>query len=410
MKRHIISPLFVGLFLCACNQAITQNPTSGSSITTIPANYQGYCTLVSSTETTPDSTDEAMRLLVPAITNDDWVDGPGEAIVTIVEYVDYQCPGCAGLAPDLDQLRLDYPDELRIVVRHFPNPVHDKSLISAQAAEAAGVQGGFWPMTKTLFERRAEWSLLNAQDFEDWLQLAAVNIGIDPEILVNDLKSQVIIDKVNAAREEAISLGIPYTPFLVINGVMYQGPREYSILKDVISLMLLEERQITGCPPYTIDAAKQYIATLETEKGAIVIQLFPDKAPFAVNSFVYLARNGFYNDITFHRVVQGYLAQTGDPSGTGYGGPGYAFPNEITDSLKFDSPGVVGMANAGPDTNGSQFFITMVPMSDLNGEYTVFGKVIQGMEVVRSLSERDLSQGTTIAKGDKIYQVIVEVK
>ena len=97
--------------------------------------------------------------------------------------------------------------------------------------------------------------------------------------MLSDLESQPLVDKVLAARDEAIRLGIPYTPFLVINGIMYQGPREYTSLKDVIKLLLLEERQVTGCPPFTIDATKQYIATIVTEKGTILIQLFPDKAP-----------------------------------------------------------------------------------------------------------------------------------
>ena len=109
---------------------------------------------------------------------------------------------------------------------------------------------------------------------------------------------------------------------------------------------------------------KQYIATIHTEKGDIVIQLFPDKAPLAVNSFVFLARQGWFDGVTFHRVIPGFAAQAGDPSGTGKGNPGYFFNNEISD-LKFDKPGMVGMANSGPDTNGSQFFITFAPAAHL---------------------------------------------
>ncbi len=156
--------------------------------------------------------------------------------------------------------------------------------------------------------------------------------------------------------------------------------------------------------------SKQYIATILTEKGAILIQLYPDKAPYAVNSFVFLANRGYFDGITFHRVIKGYLAQTGDPSGTGYGGPGYTFPNEIDDTLMFDAAGMVGMANAGPDTNGSQFFITLTAMPDLNGSYTIFGQVIQGLEVVKNLSERDQSLGTPLSDGDKIISVTVEEK
>lgn len=191
---------------------------------------------------------------------------------------------------------------------------------------------------------------------------------------------------------------------------MWQGPREYYSLMEVVNLLLLEERQFTGCPPFTIDITKQYIASIETEKGTIVIQLYPDKAPVTVNSFVFLSMNGYFDGITFHRVVKGYLAQSGDPSGTGYGGPGYSFINEIDTTLKYNKAGVVGMANIGPDTNGSQFFITLSPLPTLDGSYTIFGQVIQGLDIVQSLSERDSSQGIPLSPGDKILHVTVEVK
>src|SRR4030065_1816918 len=129
-------------------------------------------------------------------------------------------------------------------------------------------------------------------------------------------------------------------------------------LATVIRLTLLEDMQFTQCPPMTINPTKGYVATLPPEKGDIVIELYADKAPLAVNSFIFLARNGWFDGVTFHRVMSGFVAQAGDPSGTGYGTPGYAFKNEISCDLKFDGPGVVGMANAGADSNGSQFFIT----------------------------------------------------
>ena len=147
----------------------------------------------------------------------------------------------------------------------------------------------------------------------------------------------------------------------------------------------------------TIDPGKQYIATLETEKGEIVLQLYPDKAPLAVNSFVYLARQGWYDGITFHRVLPGFVAQTGDPSATGQGNPGYLFKSEIDPALKFDQAGLVGMANSGPDTNGSQFFITYAPAPNLDGNYTIFGKVLSGMDVLEST---DTAQPAT---GDPVY-------
>jgi cyclophilin family peptidyl-prolyl cis-trans isomerase len=128
-----------------------------------------------------------------------------------------------------------------------------------------------------------------------------------------------------------------------------------------------------------------------------------------VNNFVFLARNGWYDGVTFHRVIQDFVAQAGDPSGTGYGSPGYAFSNEISD-LKFDKAGLVAMANAGPDSNGSQFFITFAPVPRLDGSYTIFGQVISGMEVVKKLSTRDPSGGLDLPPGDVITSVEIEEK
>jgi cyclophilin family peptidyl-prolyl cis-trans isomerase len=165
----------------------------------------------------------------------------------------------------------------------------------------------------------------------------------------------------------------------------------------------------SGAPPMTIDQAKQYFATVKMANGGeFVIQLFPDKAPITVNSFIYLARKGFFNGVTFHRVLPGFMAQGGDPTGTGVGGPGYQFVNENSD-LKFDKAGVVAMANSGPDTNGSQFFITFVPTPNLNGGYTIFGHVISGMDVVNAITPRDPQQNPDF-QGDAMESVTITEK
>lgn len=159
-------------------------------------------------------------------------------------------------------------------------------------------------------------------------------------------------------------------------------------------------------PPMTIDPAKKYLATVEMEKGGeFVIELYPDKAPVTVNNFVFLAREGFYDGTTFHRVLEGFMAQGGDPLGTGEGGPGYEFENEDSD-LTFDKAGVVAMANAGRDTNGSQFFITFGPQEMLNGGYTIFGQVIEGMDVVMGITLRD-PDAIPDFEGDKIKSVTI---
>ena len=163
-----------------------------------------------------------------------------------------------------------------------------------------------------------------------------------------------------------------------------------------------------NAPPLRIDASKLYFANVKMAKGGeFVIQLYPDKAPKTVNSFVFLACKGYFNGVTFHRVLEGFMAQGGDPTGTGSGGPGYEFEYEGND-LTFDKAGVVAMANtgAGTPTNGSQFFITFGPTPQLNGGYTIFGQVTQGMDVVNAITRRDPQQNPTF-EGDAMESVTI---
>jgi cyclophilin family peptidyl-prolyl cis-trans isomerase len=172
---------------------------------------------------------------------------------------------------------------------------------------------------------------------------------------------------------------------------------------------LVGTKQYSSAPPMLIDRNKQYFATLKMAKGGeFVIQLYADKAPITVNSFMFLARQEYFDGVTFHRVLEGFMAQGGDPTGTGGGGPGYEFVNEDND-LKFDKAGVVAMANAGRDTNGSQFFITFAPVERLNGGYTIFGQVISGMDVVNGITRRDPDQNPTFP-GNAIESITITEK
>jgi cyclophilin family peptidyl-prolyl cis-trans isomerase len=161
-------------------------------------------------------------------------------------------------------------------------------------------------------------------------------------------------------------------------------------------------------PPMKIDKAKQYFANFKMAKGEFIVQLYPDKAPITVNSFVFLTCKGFFNGLTFHRVLEGFMAQGGDPDGTGGGGPGYEFVNENSD-LAFDKAGVVAMANAGPGTNGSQFFIMFDAYGLSGNDYTIFGQVIEGMDVVNGITRRDPNTNPTF-EGDKMESVTISEK
>jgi cyclophilin family peptidyl-prolyl cis-trans isomerase len=174
-------------------------------------------------------------------------------------------------------------------------------------------------------------------------------------------------------------------------------------------------KKYSAPPAMQLDLARSYAATLHTDKGDIVIALHARQAPRTVNNFVFLAREGFYDGVVFHRVIKDFMAQGGDPTGLGMGGPGYEFPNEVT-GIKFDREGLVAMANAGPDTNGSQFFITYGPAAQLDAtdptkeaNYTIFGEVISGMDIVRKLTPRDPQQGPDFT-GSVIKTITIEEK
>jgi cyclophilin family peptidyl-prolyl cis-trans isomerase len=307
----------------------------------------------------------------------------------------------------LAQLHAEFPDDLRLVYRHFPLSQHDKAALAAQAAESAGLQDKFWEMHDLLFARYNEWVGFSIDEFQKWIIDRGADLGLDVDQFTTDLTSDVMVNLAREAWETNAANGMPSTPFILLNGWPYSGPTDHGSLAATIQMMLLEKRQFLECPPITIDRSKHYFATLHTERGDIKLELYADKAPLAVNNFIFLSRQGWFDGVTFHRVLPNYIAQAGDPSGTGFGGPGYAFDNEIA-NLTFDSPGVLGMANAGPGSNGSQFFITYVATPNLNGNFTVFGRVISGLDVLSKITPRDPSQSMDLPPGDKILSVTIE--
>ena len=160
-------------------------------------------------------------------------------------------------------------------------------------------------------------------------------------------------------------------------------------------------------PAMTIDATKSYKATFTMGGGGeFVVELYAAEAPVTVNNFVFLARDGYYDGVTFHRVIPGFMAQAGDPTGTGAGGPGYKFQDEFHTSLSHDRKGILSMANAGPNTNGSQFFIIFAPTPHLDGKHSVFGAVTEGMDVVDAITPRDPAAATS--PGDRIQSVVID--
>lgn len=357
-----------------------------------------------------DPMDFPVESRIPDVTEDDHAHGPADASITIIEYADFQCPGCAAMASLRDFMEAKYGDDVRSVYRHFALSFHDKAPITGEAVEAAGAQGAFWEMHDLLYQRQQEWGQVSLDQMPDKMVEYAEELGLDTEQFAQDLADHVYLERVEADTQLAMEVGLPGTPTYIINGVIY--PTQQLGLHPVrigafIELMRLQDRMYDSPPPQVISEDEDYRATIETVHGDIVIDLYDDLAPVNVNSFVFLAREGWYDGVLFHRVIPDFVAQAGDPTGSGLGSPGYRCEDEIVSGLAFDGPGVVGMASAGPGTGsiGSQFFITYDAAPRLDGNYTIIGRVVEGMDVARKLTPVEPDQG---ALGDEIETISVE--
>jgi cyclophilin family peptidyl-prolyl cis-trans isomerase/protein-disulfide isomerase len=341
------------------------------------------------------------------VSEEDWIKGPEDAIITVVEYTDFQCPYCAMAYTELEKLLEMYPDDVRLVYRALPLvSIHPNAQVAAQAAEAAGLQGKFWEMYSTLFTKQSEWSSLTSDEFLAWLSTEATTLGLDEAKFSQDIVSEDIQKKIQGEIDYANSIGLGSTPTVLINGLPWRW-----FASDIEPFIKHAKDNIMNeCPPWVIDVEKTYTATIKTEKGDLFVELFPKEAPLAVNSFVYLAREGFYDGVTFHRVYHDFMAQTGDPTGTGVAGAGYQYREEVVESLNFNEAYMLGVAKStAAGTSGSQFFITYVPADWLNGGYTVFGKLNEGEDVLLQITERDPQQAPDF-EGDEIISITINEK
>jgi len=406
--KTIVFFLFLLSIITACSTTNTSIPATDFVLPTniiIPTPIACETLL---TEPTPGSETPS---IFPPITNADHTRGPEDAIITIIDYSDYQDPLSSELAKATKQLFEENPNNIRLVSRPFPIfIVNDKSAYATLAVEAASEQGKFWELHDLLFAQQTNWVNMSVEDFNQWVNTQVAALGMNVERFKSDRTREDIVAKVQSAWDAGTKINLPGTPVIVINGNMYQGPRDYTSLNDIAQLIILGKRQFTTCPPFNVKTNKQYLATLHTEKGDVVIELLADKAPYTVNSFIFLAQNGWYDNITFHRVIPKLFTQTGDPSGTGRGNPGYYLITEILPSLTFESPGMVAMVNSGPDTSGGQFFITYAPAVQFDGKFTIFGRVLTGMDVLESLDPRDAQPGANTPPGDKLLEVTIEEK
>lgn len=305
----------------------------------------------------------------------------------------------------LEQLLKEFPNDLRAVFRHFPLPSHPNSLLAAQAAEAAGLQNKFYEMSDLLFKEQATWSPMDSAAFETWLIAQAETLGLDKTKFTTDLKSDEIVQKVLKFQTDAQAAGVSYTPFVMVNGRIWEGI-DLNNMRILIKLLREDKNLVPECPPSILEAGKQYTATIETELGNIVIKLQAQKVPLSANAFVWLVQKGWYDNTTFFDVLYGVpnqmqIALTGDHTETGYGTAGFGISPEIVPDLKFDKAGTVGFVN------GSQLFITYAPEPKLDGRYTVLGEVVQGMDIVQKLTITTPDANGIPAPGTKIIKVTV---
>ncbi len=412
MSKKIVVILIAGMvLLSACNSATPTEEVLETATESPSEEGRMPCSSLFNYETSEqaDFYQAIVDQLAP-VTEEDWIYGDPAAPVTIVEYEDFQCPACPGFSLYVKQLVELYPDTFRVVFRHLPLPsIHDKAYISSMAAEAAGTQGMFWEMHDMLYENQNEWTYATEDEFVDWVTAKAESLGLDVAQFETDLFNQADRAALEDTTNERLNLGLNYTPFVVINDRIYKDG-----LPNLSSLIgYYHFDGYAECPPWVIDTEKTYIAVLDTSVGEIKIELFADAAPLAVNSFIFLTQSGWFDNLYFHRVIEGFVAQTGDPSGLGLVGPGYTFANETNNSLSYDQAGVLGMASSGTDLNGSQFFITLAPATQLDGSYTIFGQVLdESIAVLMNIAVRDPAtmeemlnlEGATLINGIEIIE------
>ena len=348
--------------------------------------------------------------------------GAEDAPVTVMEFSEIFCGHCRAFNTEsLEGLLEDYVATGKVrYVGHMMAFNRAESQEYLAAAMCAAEQGRYFAYEHAVF------ASIGDGDFD--LDAAAQEVELNTKQFAACKEEGRYVDAALEASTVAFERGVTATPTFFVNGehVVGNDPGKIrQLIEEALSGGGTTSTEITeqgvipmpknpadrngmyAAPPaMIIDPAKKYTATIVTEKGDIVAELYADKVPNTVNNFVFLAREGFYDNTTFHRVIEDFMAQAGDPTGTGRGGPGYRFADEFDATLKHDGPGVLSMANAGANTNGSQFFITFVETPWLDGRHAVFGKVVKGLDVLLSISIRDPQTATT--PGDLIKTIRIE--
>jgi len=302
-------------------------------------------------------------------------------------------------------------EDLRMVYRHFTLSFHDKALITAEATEAAAAQGKFWEMHDMIYQRQQDWNQFSPDQMKPLLVEYAEELGLDTEQFVNDLDNHTYLDRINADTQDAMDGALSGTPSYIINGVVYPTQQlglNPILIDNFIQLVTDPPEQYPDVPPQVVDPEKEYLATFSTSKGDFVVELFAEQAPVNVNSFAFLAQDGWYDGQTFFYVDPEFVAQSGDPTNNGFSlaFTGYTCGDEVNPDLTFDEAGMLALYTPQPNGNNGQFFITYAPLPDLNGKFTIIGHIVEGMDVAQSLTPTQ--PGPDQPEPDVIETILIE--
>ena len=395
-----------------------QPATTAPTATTMPETTPSVVPTIAFTASPPavcqavpviPQVDTLARYDIPAAREEDHAYGTTTPKVTVLSYCSYQKPACKTLIQNLAELQQLYKDELRVVLRQYPQPeVDDKSLLAAYAAESAALENRFWEMNNLLYTRQSDWLNLSPEEFTSWLTTQANTLNITPAQWESNMTSETVIARVEQTITDATTLQLSSSPALFYNNILVKTSLDIDSLTVLTDYFLLPEKAYTECPALLIDTSRAYTATFTTEKGAIKFELFDDLAPVSVNSFVTLARAGWYDGSAFFRVIPGFVAQGGDPSNSGLGTPGYGISTEVDPSLRFATPGLLALNHDSAGLSGSQFFITYAPLPEMDGQFTIIGRVIEGMSVVNSLRPRNPEADEILLPADTLISVTIE--
>ena len=414
-RRFVILILTLCSLVLICSSACSSNsqPTASQTLEpTISAGKLGPTSTSPPPSPTPIPLNPTPTMIpIAPISDKDWSRGPETALVTLLVYCDFQSPYCVDLAAVILELADFYPADLRIIYRQYPLlTVHDKASIAGQAAESAGRQGNFWDIYSFLNREYDEWKDLDPASFLEWLLVVTKPLDLDHQQFEADLRSGRFEESMRESFISAYNAGINGTPFIFLNEDWFRLNPTRLNLEAALRLEFLSYRMYASPPEMDVDPEAAYLVHLQLNIGEVVLQLFPKSAPRAVNSFVFLAENGWFDGNSFHRVVAGKFIQTGDPTGTGLGGPGYFLPDEIDRDLDFNQSGIAALSSTGPNTNGSQFFITLSPLPEFNGTRTIFGRVVKGLDLLLDLELRDSLEDLLIPPQAYIENIRIEVQ